>query len=252
MDQHKNNLSVDSVHMLSKISDGNTVVGVNRRIIQYLIENKKNISYHYDAPCGKLEFVNSLKLFYNDINSYGVDLYEDLSESGKNFRNTDISDWSQVQNLKFDLITCISGVMVFDNVSNFVKASANALENNGLLVITNDNILTIRDRLNFLFFGKVKRFSMFYKCKEGIWNVILPQAIHKMFMENNLKVEKIIYTGLIAEDILWIPLALVFFPLQFTYMIFIKSNLTIKERLSLFPFSSLFYRHYIFIGKRIV
>jgi hypothetical protein len=238
-----------------EIEKGNTQKGVNKNIIHFLrdyYKNPQDLKTLFDAPCGQGEFLKSLKHFFPGAHVEGQDLFATpLPEIKNNFHRGDLKTAFLNKTQKFDVITCISGVMVFDNVSGFVEKADQHLSPGGLLIVTNDNILTLRDRLSFLFFGRLKRFKLAYDVQEGNWNVMLIQGIWKLLRMNKFEVIKVEYTSHYAEDLLFAPLALVLYPLWWLYIRFSKGEMDQKTRQKLFPFSALLARHYIIYSKKI-
>jgi hypothetical protein len=54
----------------------------------------------------------------------------------------------------FDVITSIGGIMCFANTAQFVGNCARRLWQGGLLLVSNDNCLSVRDRLSYLFLAE--------------------------------------------------------------------------------------------------
>lgn len=235
------------------IEKGNTQIGVNKcviSLIQARFSQEKKFKL-LDIPCGSGEFLRSFKKIYSNVQVQGQDLFaEPVNEIKPYFLKGDAKDFSKVDR-PFDIITSISGVMVFDDITGLFQNASENLNPEGYFIVTNDNILTIRDRFSFLFFGRLKRFKLLYSKDEGNWNVILIQALWKLFMQNNFKLEDVKYTSIRAEDYLLIPVAVFFYPIQLLYLLTAKSEMPISLRLKLFPFISLIARHYVMIGKKL-
>lgn len=232
------------------IEKGNTQKGVNKAIIQFLAQKKWQSLF--DIPCGQGEFLRSLQRIFPKTQLLGQDLYAEPVPEIRNFflKGDAKSPFSQIQNKTFDIITSISGVMVFDHVSGFFENCRQHLNPQGYLIVTNDNILTIRDRLSFLFLGRLKRFKLHYSKDEGNWNVMLIQGLWKQFKSHGFEIEKIEYTTHYVEDIIFFPVALFLYPLWALYIFLGKGEMTFKERKELFPFFALTARHYVIYGKR--
>ncbi len=238
-------------HLIEK---GNTQKDVNKSIIRFLTgyyPNTSDLKSVFDAPCGQGEFLRSLKRFFPNTHVEGQDLFASpLPEIAQNFLRGDLRNTFLNKTDKFDVITCISGVMVFDHVSGFVEKAEKHINPGGLLIVTNDNVLTLRDRLSFLFFGRLKRFKLGYSVQEGNWNVMLIQGLWKLLRMNKFEVLKVEYTSFYAEDLVFAPVALVLYPLWWLYIRFSKGEMDQKTRRELFPLSSLLSRHYIIYARK--
>lgn len=234
-----------------EIPRGNTQVGVNAAVIQELRSRNFNPLSLLDVPCGDGEFLKTVGKFFPESQVLGIDLHsEPQPEIKKFFIRASGANWPIAPEQKFRVITCISGVMCFDGLPTLFSSAEKHLEEGGLFIVTNDNIITVRDRLSFLFFGRLKRFAKLYSPEEGNWNVVPIQALWKLYITHGFEIQKIQYTSLRWEDFLFAPLAAIIYPLEIFYLMMQNSKLTMKERLSLFPFSALLARHYVMVGLK--
>ena len=241
---------------LQGIERGNTQKGVNFAIIRFiskLINERTQIQSLLDIPCGQGEFLRHIRNLWPSIRLAGLDLFATPLEEIKDiFHRADAREsLGLFHGKKFDVITSISGVMCFDNVSGFFKSASEHLNHGGYLIMTNDNIHTVRDKLSFLFFGRLKRFKLLYSINEGNWNVVLIQGLWKHYRLNGITIEKVEYVSLYPEDLIFIPLAIMIYPIWLFSLFSGKSEMPIKERLMLFPFKALICRHYIIYGKKV-
>lgn len=204
-----------------------------------------------DAPCGSGEFAHFLGENFNNIKVIGVDLFTEPKNSKFEFQKAGAHEViSRQVPGSVDIVTCISGVMCFDGVPQLIGAAYTALKAGGTLVITNDNIMSVRDRLNFLFFGHFKRFKLLYAKNEGNWNVVLPQALISQLQSHGFRTWKMKYTAIYNEDYFFLPLAAVIYPVFLAYLLLRKSDFTVSERLALFPFRMLISRHYVITAEK--
>lgn len=234
-------------HLVEK---GNTQKDVNKKILEFLIDQANPPSSLFDAPCGEGEFLIAFRRFFPQARLAGQDLFaKPLTEIKEVFSRGDLKS-AFVDQKNYDVITCISGVMVFDHVSSYIEKAATRLNPQGYLILTNDNILTVRDRLSFLFFGQLKRFKLIYSPQEGNWNVVLIQALWKLVKANKLKLVKVEYTSFYPEDFLFLPLALLLYPIWWCKIYFSRGEMDSTTRRQLFPFAALLARHYIIYAQK--
>lgn len=204
-----------------------------------------------DVPCGSGEFAHYLRDTFPGLKIIGVDLFTEASDKNFEFHKMSAHDFfKKQQNSSVDIITCISGIMCFDGIPELISSFYSALKANGTLVITNDNIMTVRDRLNFLFFGHFKRFKLLYSKEEGNWNIILPQALVAHLRKNDFRNLRIKYTSIYTEDYFLLPFAMLIYPVFLIYLLFFKSDMTFKKRIELFPFSMMISRHYVLTAEK--
>ncbi|MEQ8955359.1 MAG: hypothetical protein RL120_14605, partial [Gammaproteobacteria bacterium] len=163
---------------------------------------------------------------------------------------TEPFDFSRQAPDGFDVITCISGVMVFEGLGTFLKNCRNNLANDGVLVLTNDNSITIRDRLSFLLSGRVRRYRLFMEAGEECWNYISLGALLIKLEENGFRLERIKYVSVFPEDWIWFPLIPVVYFLQLA-VLFRPGRYSLTERLALIPPAALICRHYILVCSKL-
>jgi hypothetical protein len=241
----------------TEIPRGNTQKDVNRLVVSKLIEyyeafQTSGTPKHLDAPCGDGTMARTLNQIFPDLFVEGVDAaVSPKKESQLELHQSLIHSFlADKEPREFESITCVSGVMCFDGLPELFQLFARHLKSGGLLVVTNDNILTIRDRVSFLFFGQLKRFRLAFDKQEGNWNVVLPQALHMFFRRNRFENIQIQYTSIYLEDWIFLPMALIIYPLMVLKLSRLKTDLTLKDLLSIFPFQSLLARHYILTGRK--
>ncbi|OYZ12796.1 MAG: hypothetical protein B7Y39_18865 [Bdellovibrio sp. 28-41-41] len=235
-----------------KVPRGNTQKGVNETVVRLLSENVDFTvpSVLLDIPCGAGEFARYLQSSYPRLKVVGVDI---IKHPDVNFEFHQMEAHTYLKNVSpesFNVITCVSGIMCFDQIRDLFACFHGALNSSGLLIVTNDNFMTVRDRLNFIFFGCFKRFKLIYNNNEGIWNILPPQALAMHLRRNNFKNIRFEYASVYMEDWPLIPLALIVYPFFLTYLILLKSDLSIRERLNLFPLKSLIGRHYVVVARK--
>lgn len=238
-----------------KIPRGNTQKNVNKVVVTQLIHHysqQKKLSsvQHLDLPCGEGQLAKALTEVFPTAQVTAVDLFTNVPAMPRvQFSRMGVADFlSDAEPEKFHSISCVSGVMCFDGLPELFQYSSNCLKSGGLLVVSNDNVLTVRDRLSFLFFGELKRFKILYKTHEGNWNAVLPQALFMFFERSGFKNIQIQYTSFYVEDLLFLPLAILLFPLMILRLALARTHLPFQQRMALFPFWSLMGRHYVMSG----
>jgi hypothetical protein len=151
----------------------------------------------------------------------------------------------------FDVLTSISGIMCFANTAQFVQGCAQRLRPGGLLLVSNDNCLTVRDRLSYLFSGRVRRFKLLFEPHEGNFQLVQHQELKRLFDVNGIALQRVVYTAFYTEDLLYLPLALLLWPWQWWQLRRARSSTSQALRQQLFGFKSLLYRHYFFVGEKL-
>ncbi len=235
------------------IPKGNTQKGVNRQVYCYLSQSMdlKQPLKMIDVPCGDGTFAEFIKKNHPQVQMTGIDFSPSVTAKNFAFHKALAHDFFRSEKpSNVDVITCISGVMCFDGITELFQMFHQALKSGGALIVTNDNVMTIRDRLSFIFFGQFKRFKLCYGKYEGNWNLVLPQALQMLFERHDFKKFQVSYTSIYTEDYLFFPLAILIYPVFFVYLMTRKSHLSRPQRRNLFPFKSLLARHYVMFGRK--
>lgn len=233
------------------IPKGNTQPGVIAAIYQFLQTLPLSPRAILDVPCGKGEFLAFLQQVYPSAQAVGVDLFETpLPQIRDQFIQSDMRIWDFARGKSFDLIFSVSGVMQCDDLFGFFEKSYRHLNTDGHLIVSNDNVMTIRDRISFFFFGEVKRFRKFFSRDEGNWNLVLIPALIKHYETQNFRELKIVYCSCKPEDLLFAPLIPIFFLFDLIPLLFAKSDWPLHKRISVYSWKHYLYRHYFVSGKK--
>jgi len=238
---------------LAGIPRGMTARGVHRAILEYLIEqgpiwDKKNI---LDLPCGQGELVGTLRNFFPDARVFGADMQLPNNLSKTNFAQVDASSVFNIfPSEKFDLITSVSGVMEFDNTLQFFEQCENMLNESGTFIVSNDNVMTVRDRLSFFWLGKFRQYSIFTKQEYPTWKVITIYNMIRILEDAGFKIKEIRYCAVRGKDYFMLPIAMLIYPIKFLYIQFAKHGMAVELRNKMYPFASLLHRHYFIVCER--
>ncbi len=240
---------------MAKAPRGNTQKGVNQAVFEFLEDffDSKRSFILSDAPSGNGELSLFLHSQFPNARFSLCDAFaagpQGTDARSISFQKADIHQYYRSQpSGTFDAILCISGVMCFDGIENLIHEIHRSLKPGELLIITNDNIMTVRDRINFMFLGSFKRFKLLSSLNEGNWNVILPQALRMLFKRYGFHGVQVRYTSFYFEDIVWLPLALLIYPLFRAASLISGGDWNFKELKAFFPFRSLICRHYVIVG----
>lgn len=235
---------------------GNTQKHVTRKVLRYVLEQSglAATSRVLDAPCGAGEFLRLLTHHWPAATLTGCDILPATPDlAGLRYQQVDLSQPFDLSapNERFDLITSISGVMSFGNTHAFVTSCARQLRPGGQFVVTNDNVLTVRDRLSYLFTGRVRRFKLLFEPHESLSNLVQHQELKRLMEIQGFRIRTVLYTALYVEDLLFLPLALLLYPGQWLYLRGLKNSTDQQLRRRLFGFKSLLYRHYVLVGEKL-
>jgi len=242
---------MDEVQKLKDIPRGNTAPGVARLVLERVTASSCGPANFrvLDIPCGKGEFLDTLKRVIPNAETTGADL-----NLPPNFDHTFLpidasrpfaADFHQ----NFTAITCISGVMEFDNTLSFFEQIREVLADDGEFVVTNDNLLSVRDRLLYLLFGRFRQYRHAVKSGTPTWKILPLQNLVRILADAGFDTCKITYVPPKSAEWLWLPLATLVYVTQFVYIQMESSDvdkLTLRE---MFPFRSLLSRHYILVCR---
>jgi SAM-dependent methyltransferase len=252
-------LSPALVAQLAQVPRGNTQKHVNRDVLTDLLRHEaprlaQPALRWLDAPCGAGEFLAQVRRFFPQAHLSGTDVRPEaptVPGEAVQYLRGDLSQGVPFGEVApFDVVTSISGIMCFANTAQFVGGCAQRLRAGGLLLISNDNCLTVRDRLSYLFSGRVRRFRLLFEPTEGNFQLVQHQELKRLFDVNGIALTRVVYTSFYTEDLLYLPLALVLWPWQWWQLRRTRSSTGHALRRQLFGFKSLLYRHYFFVGEK--
>ena len=234
---------------------GQTQKDVNRTVLTSLINRFPADAplKALDLPCGTLEFLTYMSQLFPAATLYGADIVPPAVVPARvSFVKTDLTqEFNLPATAQFDLITSISGIMMFGNTLSFVRNCVARLKAGGTFVITNDNPATIMDRMAYLFLGRYRLFQTLYEDKEAITQYVSIQENCRLLRTQGIEIEKIEYTSSYQKDLIYLPLALVVYPLQWLYLRRLNTQLPASLVRQMYPFKALFCKHYIITGRKL-
>lgn len=238
---------------LEHVPRGNTSAGVNRTIIEHLLSKLEpgTTAALLDVPCGKGEFLDAVKRFFPETETYGADITEPPGGFAHHFARIDAAHSSLAfDGTRFRLVTCISGVMEFDNTLSFFEGLRDLLDPEGELIVSNDNLLSVRDRILYLLFGRHRQYKMAIPFDAPTWKIVPLQNLLRVLFEAGFEVTAIRYVPPRTSDWIWLPLAALIFPFQYLYLRSKGEEQDLSVKRAMFPFISLLSRHYIVVCRR--
>ncbi len=239
---------------LHSMSRGDTSRGVNKGIIEYLLETRRDLtsSTMLDIPCGQGALISTLRSFFPGADVRGCDLSKPDALDAKDFSIVDASKpFAVFPDKKFDYVFSVSGVMEFDNTLQYFESCHHHLHDGGHFIVTNDNIVTISDRLIYFWLGKLRNFSLFVLQDFCTWKVIPIHNMVRILQDAGFRIQEIKYVSVKPKDWLMLPLAMLVYSVQTLYIQFNPARMALTERRAMYPFKSLLYRHYIIVCEKI-
>ncbi|RYY06774.1 MAG: methyltransferase domain-containing protein, partial [Sphingobacteriaceae bacterium] len=173
---------------------GQTQENVNQTILTNLYNQfpaDTTISF-LDLPCGNQEFLKYVKALFSLAELTGADICTPELTVGIGFRQMDLTqDFTLPAEKKFEVVSSISGVMMFSNTLRFVKNCADRLKNGGTFILTNDNNATIKDRLAYFFLGRYRIFNLVFEDQELMTENVPIHELVRLMRTNNIRIDNI-------------------------------------------------------------
>lgn len=238
---------------LDQIPKGNTCHGVNRAVVETLMaDDAERVGQRIlDIPCGHGVLMKVLREFFPRAVVKGADLCPAPGMPVDEVAAVDASrPFAIFQEKKFDVITSVSGIMEFHNTRQFFETCGEHLMPGGLLLVTNDNIFTVRDRLAYLFYGRTRLFRLLVSPKLATWKPIPTQCLVRMLNDAGFVIESMRYVSARPKDWLLLPLAVLLWPFQWAQLQAEKAALPENLRKMMFPFTALIYRHCVVVCRK--
>lgn len=235
-----------------EVARGETQKDVNKTILKYL-GNKLNKTGSFkilDLPCGSMLFAGYLRKIFPNAEIVGADIYEPREKEGDFVKMDLTKDFVLPKEEQFDLITSISGIMMFGNTLNFITSCVDRLRVEGTFIITNDNSATIVDKVFFLLLGRYRLFKPVFEDEETLTQNVPIQELCRMLRINGLEIETIEYTSSYTKDLIFLPIAFLIYPIQMFYLYY-KTKFSNPLVKLMFPFKHYFCRHYIIITRKV-
>lgn len=238
---------------LDHIPRGNTSRGVHQAIVEYLFETGDSFDGKamLDIPCGTGNFISTLRRFFPKAHLRGCDLAKPSNLKPEDFCVTDANNsFTVFPKTSFACIFSISGVMEFDNTLQFCIQCHNHLQNDGLFFVTNDNVIGIRDRISYFWFGKPKQYSLFVTPQQPTWKIIPLSNMVRIVQDAGFHIREIRYVPIRRKDWLGLPLALLIYPIQYLHLRTTLTSLPKTLQHQMYSFRSLLSRHYIMVCEK--
>ncbi len=232
-----------------RIPKGNTAAQVNETAYQILQEKLPSSKRVLDLPCGEGEWLGYLTANHPQMLAVGVDVRQDISPVNFQFHCLDATK-DPLPGPAYDVVTSISGIVCFGNHLKFFRGVGEVLNSQGLFLVSHDNHWTVRDRLSYLLFGTFKRFPVLYRQGEGNTQVTSIMTVLDTMEKAGFDWQKIVYTSVRFEDLLWVPLAALIWLVQFPALVFSKSRYSSEQRRMIYPFKALYARHYLILAQK--
>jgi SAM-dependent methyltransferase len=232
------------------IERAQTQLGVNRTVLQYLYNHfdEQRPLQAIDLPCGNGEFARYLQQLFPQAVITACDLFPPpTNDKGITYHRTDLTEDLpfQKQEGQYDLVTSISGIMMFGNTLRFIKNCTRLLKPGGTFVITNDNNATIKDRLSYLFLNRFRIFDAVFEDDTAMTSNVGINEVIRLLRTNGMEVQDIQYTSLYRKDLVLLPVAWIIYAVQWLYLKRLRTRLPEQLKWKMYPFRHLLRRHYI-------
>lgn len=232
-----------------RVERGETQKDVNTSVLKELVKriDTQRQFRAIDLPCGSGGFLKYIRTIFPNARLSGADILkpENAPEDTTCYQLDLTKDFDIPDTEKYDLITSISGIMMFGNTQNFIENCSRRLDKGGLLVITNDNASTIIDRLAFLFLGRHRQFPLVFEDNQGITQNIPIQELIRLLRANNFEIDKVEYTAFYKKDLKYLPFIVLFAPFQYLYIKMIKTSIKAEVIKQMFGLKQYLHKHYI-------
>ncbi|MEJ7558078.1 MAG: class I SAM-dependent methyltransferase [Pedobacter sp.] len=235
------------------IERAQTQLGVNRTVLTYIynkFEDKPDFTA-LDLPCGNAEFLTCLKQLFPASSLTGGDMLTPSKTDHINFYQMDLTeDFPFANDARFDMVTSISGVMMFSNTLRFLKNCTYHLKPGGTFILTNDNSSNIKDRLAFLILGRYRLFNLVFEDDQPMTENVPINELVRIIRNHDIEIEDILYTSLYKKDWIYAPIAAIVYATQYLYLKRMKTRIPEALKWKMYPFKHLLCRHYIIYGKK--
>ena len=235
------------------IARGETQVGVNELVLTRLYNRyaPDEAFSAVDLPCGSGHFLDCLRQLFPRAQLWGGDIARPAPHAEARLFEMDLTeDFPFPPGQQFDLVTSISGVMMFSNTLRFIKNCTGVLKPGGTFVLTNDNQATLRDRLSYLFMARYRIFDAVFEDDELMTENVPINELVRLLRTHGVEIEDIHYTSLYRKDLVLLPLAVIAYAVQYLYLRRRNTRLPAELKWKMYPFRHMFHRHYVIFGRK--
>lgn len=233
---------------------GQTQKNVNQTVLTYFYNKfPEDITISFlDLPCGNLEFLKFVKALFPSAALTGADICTPEIPAGISFQQMDLTqDFTLPAEKKFEVVSSISGVMMFSNTLRFIKNCTSRLKSGGTFILTNDNNATIKDRLAYFFLGRYRIFNLVFEDNQLMTENVPIHELVRLMRTNGIHIDDINYTSRSSKDLLFLPFAVIVYLSQWFYLKTLKTHLPENLKWQMYPFKHLFCKHYIITGTKL-
>ncbi|WP_299286815.1 class I SAM-dependent methyltransferase [uncultured Mucilaginibacter sp.] len=233
---------------------GQTQKNVNRTLLTYLFNRfPKDMKMSIlDLPCGNLEFLKYVKTLFPHSELTAADIVTPGATPGINFHQMDLTqNFTLSTGQKFDVVSSISGVMMFSNTLSFIRNCTERIKTGGTFILTNDNNATVKDRLAYFFLGRYRIFNLVFEDQELMTENVPIHELIRLMRKNHIRIDDITYTSFDMKDALFLPFALVAYVSQWLYLKRLNTKIPEDLKWKMYPFKHLLCKHYIIIGTKL-
>lgn len=145
---------------------GNTSPGLHEKVLE-LLANRSNGSI-LDVPAGEGRLSYHMKKAGYDVVAADID-EKGFKIPGIPCKRCDLNGELPFNAKTFNTIVCVEGIEHIENSFHLCRELARVLKDNGALIVSTPNILSIDSRLRFLFMGQFAFFGGYYGNKDNFY-----------------------------------------------------------------------------------
>lgn len=151
---------------------------------------------------------------------------------------------------RFDCILSVSESEKIEEMQQLLENCSAHLNDGGLLVMSNINLVAIRDQIFNVLFSRIWRWSMHTSPKTPASKIISLGDLMRMLSEAGFRVREVRYMASGLGDWLWLPFALLTYPMQLLCIRLTRNPMAVWQKRRMYPFGSLLCSHYLVICDR--
>lgn len=166
-----------------------SIKGLHEFIVESQLSNIKNSRSIIDIGCGTGRFL-SLISQVSDAELTGVDINPPDSLAFGRFHAVDLDsyDWP-ILTSEYDLVFCLEVVEHIENIGAFLGNLASLVSDEGLIIISTPNVLSVAARIKFLISERLAQFDS--RSDPTHINPIFPFAFERMLKRKGLFLKSI-------------------------------------------------------------
>jgi cyclopropane fatty-acyl-phospholipid synthase-like methyltransferase len=224
--------------------------GIHRAVIKHLLDEPNGMLEKriLDIRCGNADLMRALREFFPSADIRGCDVAQPSAATERDFTRVDADQpFDVLGERKFDCILSINDVMESGTLRFLQRCNAH-LNADGLLVVSNGNIVALHERIRRSFLSGRHRWAPLFVDRDTSRCHAMP--MHQLIRglgAAGFRIREVRYVFAGPKDWLLLPIAWIIYPMQLLHVRWTRNPMALWQKRRMYSFRSLLCSHYLVI-----